>query len=384
MNSRLSSVSGAALIALAIAATGAQSQVDRPATKARMHAIFNSLSTALNLSLYETPFEGSENREMIMEALGVLAENAAVLETHGDELNEGFDYLRRSLARDANEAVLRYRQEQYEGAWFVLDQLTENCVACHSKLPGKADFDLGGEFVKRARVADLPPQRHVRLLVATRQFESALDLYEECFEDKENRPHNIAISGMLADYLKIALRVVGDYKRPRRTLKTFGKRKDVTGYLQSQIAEWARVIEEFDAKNVSGAEMATARRLVHEARQRNVFPADRHGLAHFIVASGLLQRYLESRPDNAGDITEAYYLLGVCESHTTHSLWVSETEFYLESAVRNLPASPYARLALEFLDGYVTKEYTGSSGVVVPDEVLDRLDELRQLVDEAP
>jgi tetratricopeptide (TPR) repeat protein len=320
---------------------------------------------------------------MIMDALGVLAENASALDTHGEELNESFDYLRRSLARDANEAILRYRQEQYEGAGFVLDQLIENCVTCHSKLPGDSEFDLGQRFVERSRFEELPVERRTRLLVATRQFDAALELYESHFESNKTSPQEIAISGMLDDYLKVALRVRDERQRARRTLESFAKREDITSYLRSQATEWVRAIDETDAADAGGVDLATARRLVHEARQKNVFPADRHGLAHFVIASGILQRYIESRPKDDADVTEALYLLGVCESHTTRSIWVSETEFYLESAVRKSPASPYARLALEFLDSYVTSEYTGSGGVMVPEEVRARLKELRGLIDQA-
>jgi tetratricopeptide (TPR) repeat protein len=375
-------VSATLAFALIVAHAFAQ-QHDRPATRARMQTIFNALSTALNMTLYETPFESSEDRKMIMDALGVLADNAAALETHGEELNESFDYLRRSLARDANEAVIRYRQVQYDGARFLLEQLLSNCVACHSKLPSRGEFDLGRAFVERARMEELSDDQRARLLVATRQFDQALEVYEHYFRSKDTAPEQVGVGDALGTYLKVAIGVVEEPGRARRTLESFGRRNDVTGELESHVAEWIRVIGEVDLEGARGAEMAAARRLVQEARQRNAFPGDRHGLAHFVIAFTLLQRYLESRPSTPDDVTEAYYLLGVCESHTTRSIWVSETEFYLESAVRSNPGSPYARLSLEFLEGYVTSQYRGSAGVMVPEEVRDRLDELRDLVDSA-
>jgi hypothetical protein len=344
-----------------------------------MDAIFDALSTALNLSLYDTPFDDPENRRMIMDALDLLAQNAEALETHGEELNASFDYLRRSLARDANEAILRYRQQQYDGAQFVLDQLIDNCVSCHSKLPGEEGFELGRRFVDRARFDELPVDRRVSLLVATRQFEDALELYEAHFGSESTDPQEVAAGGMLADYLEIALTVLDDRRRAARTLESLARRKDVTRHLRGLIAEWVKVIEA--PGDPAGAELASARRLVHEARRQNVFPADRRGLVHFVLATGVLQRFLESRPKDDEDIAEAYYLLGICESHTTRSIWVSETEFYLESAVRTAPASPFARLALDFLDAYVSAEYTGSSGVMVPESVRERIDELRVLID---
>jgi len=346
-----------------------------------MQAIFDALSTAINLSLYDTPFEGPENREMIMEALGVLADNAANLDTHGGEMNESLDYARRSLARDANEAILRYRQRQYQGTRFVLDQLLADCVACHDKLPSQGDFDLGAEFVRRSRMEQLPPEQRLRLLVATRQFERALDEYEIRFRSKDEPVRTLISQETMAGYLKLCLCVVRDYDRAVATLSALRKRGDTDAAARERLGGWIGAIDEVRSMDASGAGMSVAGKLVHEARQR--FPADDLGLVHFVVASGLLQTHLANGPSSPEGTAEAYYLLGVCESHTTSSRWVSGTEFYLETAVRTAPGTPYARLAFDYLESYITSEYTGSAGVLVPEDVTDRLEELRRLIDEA-
>lgn len=379
--SRLALAATACLILLAAAPTATPSQGNRAPTRARMQAIFDALSTAINLSLYDTPFEGPENREMIMEALGVLADNAASLDTHGGEMNESLDYARRSLARDANEAILRYRQRQYQGTRFVLDHLLADCVACHNKLPSHGDFDFGAEFVRRTRMQQLPPEQRLRLLVATRQFELALDEYEIRFKSRNEPVRALLSQDTMAGYLKVCLCVVRDYDRAVATLSSLGKRGDADAAARARLNGWIGAIDEVRSMDAAGAEMSVASKLVHEARRR--FPADGLGLVHFVVASGLLQQYLAARPSRPEEIAEAYYLLGVCESHTTGSRWVSGTEFYLETAVRTAPGTPYARLAFDHLESYITSEYTGSAGVLVPEDVTERLEELRRLIDEA-
>jgi hypothetical protein len=80
-------------------------------------------------------------------------------------------------------------------------------------------------------------------------------------------------------------------------------------------------------------------------------------------------------------LAEAYYLLGVAESYISRSLWVSETAFFLETAIHLAPKSVHARQAYAFLEQYVLAGYTGSAGLHLPADVRVHLAELRRLLD---
>jgi hypothetical protein len=366
----------AAVILLALLAGTASG--DRPSTRTQMQTIFGALSTALNLTLYDTPFKDEEHRAMITEALSLLADSAAALEAH-DELGPEYSYVRRSLARDAREAVLHYRQEHYAGAGFLLRQLVSNCVSCHDKLPASDNYDLGRAFVDRARIEDIPASQLAQLMVATRQFESALDTYEDLFRSGEHPPRELLANGDVAEYMKVGLRAMDEGDRVCATLRELRYRDDVAVEIASQIVEWVRVISSFERPSGARAELHAARVLIRDARNRKGLPGDYPGLAHFVLASGCLLRYLESHPEGE-DLSEALYLLGVCDSHMSRSPWMSETEFYLESAVRADPSSRYAVLAMDFLETWVNEQYSGSGGMVVPEDTRERLGELRSLI----
>ena len=66
------------------------------------------------------------------------------------------------------------------------------------------------------------------------------------------------------------------------------------------------------------------------------------GLVHFVAASGLLHRFLETRDAGVEADAEAYYLLGIAESHIVSSMWTDQTSFFLETAIRLRPHSPLA------------------------------------------
>src|SRR5262245_56127984 len=119
--------------------------------------------------------------------------------------------------------------------------------------------------------------------------------------------------------------------------------------------------------------------LIEAGQRRNRFPADQLGLVHFVVASGLLHRYVDAQAPTTQARIEAYYLLGMTESYISRTSWVAETPFFLETAIRLEPQSPMADKAYDFLNAYIVTGYTGSAGTHVPQEVQAYLDSLRRL-----
>jgi seryl-tRNA synthetase len=108
------------------------------------------------------------------------------------------------------------------------------------------------------------------------------------------------------------------------------------------------------------------------------------GLIQFMLASSVLHQLSEttpSTPENASLLAEVYYLLGLVETTLSRTSWTSETEFYLETAIRQDPKSGFARDAYMLLEEYLILGYTGSAGVNLPEEVETYLWELQDLID---
>ncbi|MCI0564118.1 MAG: hypothetical protein MN733_37055, partial [Nitrososphaera sp.] len=344
-----------------------------------MQEIFQVLTTAFTLSLNEQQFQDPVNRPRIQDALRALSTNAAKLETHSqEELSQIFDFLRRSLAKDAQEALRFYEQAQYQSARFTLHQLTENCFACHSKLPSSRQFDLGKRFIEKVEMETLPLKDRVRLEVAARQFDAALDTYEAIFKSPFLTAGEIDLMSAFEDYLKISIRVYNNFTRPITALKIFQQRSDASPYLRDYLVNWVKTLEELQFQEAKGDELAQARELIRNGQLQNRFPRDRQGLVHFIVASSFLHRYVATDPSNKTHLAEAHYLLGIAESYIRSS-WISETEFFLETAIRLDPTSPFAEKAYTFLEEYVIEKYTGSSGSNLPSKAREHLEELHRL-----
>jgi hypothetical protein len=125
--------------------------------------------------------------------------------------------------------------------------------------------------------------------------------------------------------------------------------------------------------------LSRARTLIDTGQRRNRFPADHQGFVHFVVASSLLHRYLDTQPTDKSALAEAYYLLGIAETSLSRTSWLSEAPFFLETAIRLDPTSTVAAKAYDALNTYILTEYTGSLGTRVPQDVQEHLEELRRL-----
>jgi hypothetical protein len=351
---------------------------DSQVTQATMRGIFTALTTAYGYSLDMEYFEDRHNREDITAALEALVFNTDALEDHGGGLDPSFDYLRRSLATDAEQALQRFQDRQFLGSQFMLSKLMENCATCHGRLPADQAFDTGARFLQEANVAAIPPVDRVNIEIATRQFDNALETYEEIFALPNMTDQGLSLIGAFEGYLKLCIGVVGDTDRAIATLQTFIKRSDMPDELRKQVGLWISALGSLDLAAAQGKELETARSLVGEAdvmvrRAPNTYP-DR--LIEFIAASSLLHRYLQAASTYDDTIAEAYYLLAVAESQIAKSFWISETAFLLEKSIRQAPKTESAAKAYRALKEYVKAAQSTSAG----DEMDIDLDELQKLI----
>jgi len=350
-------------------------------TETLMVEIVQALRVVVPLSLNATRFSDPANRAAVDGALDSLAENAKRLEAHGSGRELGFAYLSGSLARDSLDIRKRFSEGRIDEARFLLRHLTDTCVACHSRLPEDRKHALGERFTEERALSALPREERVQFEVATRQFGRALATYESLFSDPDSSIAELDLSGDLESYLELCLRVQRDPDRAISTFEGLVSRKDLSSRLQPHVEAWIEALRSLeDAPD--GDAIERARELVKPALE-DPGVSDKSELVHLIAASGLLHRHVVSTAGPAERVGEAYYLLGVIESRIGHSFWASQTEFFLETAIRMGPMERYADDAFALLEEFLVSGYTGSSGTHVPPDIVQRLEELDDLMKRA-
>jgi hypothetical protein len=369
----------AALVATAVLAE----EPDAAQTRRIMREVFGAVRRVLPLSLDQKKFADPAHRAEIEESLATLSRNASRLSRHGAGHGSSFEFLSRSLAREAAEIERRYAAGRIAEAQFELHAFTENCVACHSRLPDPVDSRLSSRFMDEQEIAALPLPERANLAMATRQFERALAAQEGMLSAPEFDVGSIDLVGYLDDYIEVNVRVKRDLERPARTIAAFAKRGDLRPGLRGELEHWVTDLRAYASRApVEGLEAGRA--LARETEAASAGGNEHALLVRFEIASGALLRYVASLPDGDPREAEAYYWLGVIESRVGRSFWLSQTEPYLEAAIRVAPGSPIAQQAYARLEDFVVGGYTGSSGEHVPADVKSWLAELKTLSAKTP
>jgi hypothetical protein len=348
-------------------------------TRTTMREILEGIRIALPASIDSARFKAPENRAEIGAALDSLARNTASLENHFEKADAQLGFLARSIARDAIEAQVSFTHGRFKRSAFVLRQIVENCVVCHSRLPDDRDAPVADGFVDEGEMASLPAQPRATLLMATRQFGGALDSLEEVLADPLTHP--AVMLGPLTDYLVVAIRVTGNYKRPIRTLEVFSQREDLWPSLREDVDDWIVALPSLQERATRASTVASARAIIEEGEALDEY-GDRQGsLLHFIVASSILERYIAAHPKRSAELGEAFYLRGILEMRIGRNYWVTTAPFFLAESIRIAPRELFAEDALILLERELFSAYEGSDIEELPEAERAHLAELRALID---
>jgi hypothetical protein len=372
---------GIALAAWAIVGCGEDPEpADDDYTRSVMREIYAGIRIALPASVDSAVFKAPNNQGEIFAALDSMARNAALLAEHSKDADAQMGFLARSVERDAVEAKVSYRYGRYKRAAFLLRQIVENCVVCHTRLPDDRGSKLAQGFVDQGVMESLPPEPRSTLLIATRQFDEGLEALEEVLADPLTHP--AVMLGPLTEFLVVAIRVKGDYERPVTTLQVFAQREDLWPSLREDVDEWIVALPSLQERAAEASTVTSARAIIEEGAALDEYGDGQGSLLHFIVASSILERYIDAHPERNAELGEAYYRRGILETRIGHNYWVTTAPFFLEESIRIAPSEAFAEEALSVLERELFAAYEGSDVEELPEAEEAHLAELRALIDE--
>lgn len=368
----------AALVTLAAGSAAADSE-----TRRIMQNVADSLEVLLPLSLDSDVFLDSDNREIVMKHLAQLEASADGLADHGVAESLDFQLTAAAFARVAGRIQTNFQYLHPEEARYFLMDLTQHCVACHSRNAAGRDFPLAGALTRYLAEQPLGERERARLQLALRQFDGAMDTWEDIFSDSAVEPVDMSLDGNFVEYLTVAVRVREAFERAGRQLRAVAKRDDIPFYLRRRLQAW---IDDLEAAERDSQQALTMKRARERFQRPDVRPGllwnDAQLVSDLILSAGL-ERLVDS-PD--ADLSpalraEAYYMLGILEARSIglYSALPSMERFW-EAAIRTAPASPYAVEAYALLEESAATSFSGGLPFEQTDEVFARLAELRELI----
>lgn len=345
----------------------------------RMRELLGALERVLPAALSEERFAEPARRGEIDAALAQLARGADRVASHGKGRDASFVFLSETLADEARRIHRRFQAGKLDEARFLLLELTEGCVACHSRLPAQSSH-LSDELLANPALRELPLDERAQLEFTTRQFDRALASYEALLADPARDPDDLELSGRIDEYLELAIHVSKDPARARRALLPLASRAETSESLRGSLRSWTQSLSELASAPPAAPSIERAEAWIRAGESAGEKGWDRPGLVYYLAASGVLHRVLESKDLPVIEQANAHYWLGLVESRVGRAFWLSQTSALLERAIRLAPGGPHARDALELLRSFEVASHTGSEGEETESWDWNRLVELDALI----
>lgn len=347
------------------------------ATRETMQVIFDNLRRLLLLEASGEDLDSPKHRSEVLEALRELDDQSAILASHGFYEDSSGMFLSSVLERYTILLLRTYERGELKQLQQFLYGITDICIACHTRLPSPRDSPVAKQFVDSRVFASLPAKKKAQIQMATRRFEDALTTLEALIESTK-AANSVALDDVLRSYLIINIRVKGDMERAIPVLKLVVERSEPGSAWGRDVQVWMESLQHLRELPYIVNPLESARNLIAAAGGSN-FPSQRSALVEYIAASSLLHRYLDSKPTDVMDVSEAHYLLGLAEYRIHRDEWLPAAELYLEVAIVLAPDAKWARSAYELLVEKVQQTY-GHSPSGPPPEVVERLRELKQAI----
>ena len=326
-----------------------------------MHKVYDAIAYLLPLSVRDADLKTEWDKELIEEKLQILTAASGTLVKHADEEDAEFRLLARSFDRLVQDINVSFRAQWPDYAYYSLMELTDHCVACHSRLPSQSQDLFGQRLMARVKADSIEPESRSLLFIATRQFDAALALFEQQLADPSIDPIEADYRGIMLRYLRLAISTGGSNERVIKFIDTYAARPDLPYYLAHRLQHWRAALTTLAPSMDAAPDLASARRIFDQATALTLAPNNRLRAVEDLVAARIMRTYLQAHPKaSATERGEIYYKLGVVALRTSEpEPAVPELEMLMAAAIQSDPHGPYAKDAYGILEeyGYVHDEH---------------------------
>lgn len=360
-----------------------QPQLDPKTFNGSMQDLQETLTNLLPLAVDPKQYNAPENKKEIqsgVKKLLALSKNVR----HSQEValkDPSVVFISNAFTEDLERIDESLAAGKREYARYGLVHLTSYCIECHTRT------STGPSFRSPAleqTVKKLEPLERGEFLMATRQFDAALQEFSDYIDAKLAQKGDFADLDKAVRYsLAATVKYMKDPKKSLAIVEKIRKSKNAPYYLKQNARGWELAIREWmkepKPKDFSPESvLKRARQWITRGQQLHVGMVDRGGDIYFLRALSDLHLLLVSQK-NKQQLGEALYLTGLgYEATRDLGIWNLHENYY-ETCVRRVPHTEWAKKCFKRFQESVYFGYTGSAGTQVPLDVVRKLESLKSL-----
>ena len=341
------------LIALSVGSM-TSSLAENKSTKEIMWQLYDAIAYLLPLSVTDKDAFSSVDEALLEKHLADLKIGASRLAEHGSSRDANFELLAKSFNTLTQDIEEGFRGEWPSYSYYSLAELTQHCVACHSRLPAESVPSLGQKVLARIDTDDFATWNLVNLLIATREFDTAMSKLEKALLDPQTSASQLEYSGQLITYLRVAINIEADVQRPHQFFDKFLKRDDIPYYLSYRVEHWQKDLLALKKYLTGEPSFDSAREVLKYSESITRVPGDSIRAVADLVAAAILQQLLDGTSAlSSTQKAEAYYNLGIIALRTFEiDFSVPELEYLFISAIKADPKGPFASESYRYLEEF--------------------------------
>jgi hypothetical protein len=347
----------------------------------RMQELSQSLSQLLPLVADHRAFNDPAKADLVQKSMSQLKAMAHQVKHQVQKGNKpssdpAFTPIAEMLDEDLARAIVAYQSGNRDYARLTLRESMSYCIQCHTQAAGGPDFSGRGGL--SVNTDNFSPLARGDYYAATRQFDDALKAYLNGVKDRQYAKDDLfAWEKAARSALALSVRYKESPSQAREVVKAIQGNPQTPPSLKDSARAWLQSIEKWEREKEPDSRLERADRLLKEAERRASSATERGQDLLYLRASADLHQWLASHPEPNAARAKALLMAGkAAEASRDMNFWTLHERYY-EMCINTLPNSVMARECYSNLEESVKLGYTGSSGVHMPREEVERLKNLR-------
>lgn len=342
-----------------------------------------------DLGLYiasEQEFVKEKNKAVIQKNLEELTALFKNVKTHPLMETQGLSINQAVMTEQLEQTTALFKNDKKPLARAKFNAALNLCVSCHTQSPGaqRQEFKLfADKDISKMKINDF---ERAELLYVTRDFETAINLYDKFIRASKKTDDDENILRALERQLIYFVKVKKSFPMARERFESYLKLGNFNPTVTQEVSDWVKVLsgkslwENFDAQTVKEEDMEKfMKTFIADDEEGPIFSATNSSEVYDLNLSSILLDYYNAHPDTKLG-AKILYWLATLDKRLNDDLFFSLGDYYLLACMEKYPKDPVAKDCYEsYMDdleiNYLSKEKD------FPPKIKERIKYLQKLID---